>query len=48
MQALCDLCIVIPSDHKQIIEDFQLSVAHASADVLVATLEADAGCFAVP
>jgi len=29
MRALCDLCIVIPSDHMQIVEDFQLSVSHA-------------------
>jgi D-sedoheptulose 7-phosphate isomerase len=29
MKALCDLCIVIPSDHMQIVEDFQLSVSHA-------------------
>lgn len=29
MKALCDLCIVIPSDNMQIIEDLQLSVSHA-------------------
>lgn len=29
MQALCDLCIVIPSNNMQIVEDFQLSVSHA-------------------
>jgi D-sedoheptulose 7-phosphate isomerase len=26
---VCDMCIVIPSDNMQIIEDFQLAVAHA-------------------
>jgi D-sedoheptulose 7-phosphate isomerase len=29
MKALCDYCVVIPSDNMQIIEDLQLSVAHA-------------------
>jgi D-sedoheptulose 7-phosphate isomerase len=29
MKALCDLCIVIPSNNMQIVEDFQLSVSHA-------------------
>ncbi len=29
MKALCDLCVVIPSDNMQIIEDLQLSVSHA-------------------
>jgi D-sedoheptulose 7-phosphate isomerase len=29
MKALCDLCIVIPSDNMQIIEDFHVSVTHA-------------------
>lgn len=29
MRSLCDLCIVIPSDNMQIIEDFHLGVAHA-------------------
>jgi D-sedoheptulose 7-phosphate isomerase len=29
MKALCDHCIVIPSDNMQIIEDFHLSVSHA-------------------
>ncbi|PYX76271.1 MAG: phosphoheptose isomerase [Acidobacteria bacterium] len=29
MKALCDLCIVVPSDNMQIIEDFHVGVAHA-------------------
>jgi D-sedoheptulose 7-phosphate isomerase len=29
MKRLCDLCIVIPSDNMQIIEDLHLSVTHA-------------------
>jgi D-sedoheptulose 7-phosphate isomerase len=29
MKELCDVCIVIPSDNMQIIEDFHLSTAHA-------------------
>ncbi len=29
MKALCDHCIVIPSDNMQVIEDFHLSVSHA-------------------
>jgi D-sedoheptulose 7-phosphate isomerase len=29
LPALCDYCVVIPSDNMQIIEDLQLSIAHA-------------------
>lgn len=29
MPELCDLCVVIPSNNMQIIEDLQLSIAHA-------------------
>jgi D-sedoheptulose 7-phosphate isomerase len=29
MKDLCDICIIIPSDNMQIIEDFHLSTAHA-------------------
>jgi D-sedoheptulose 7-phosphate isomerase len=29
MPGLCDLCMIIPSDNMQIIEDLQLSIAHA-------------------
>jgi D-sedoheptulose 7-phosphate isomerase len=29
MKALCDYCAVVPSDNMQIIEDLQLSIAHA-------------------
>jgi D-sedoheptulose 7-phosphate isomerase len=34
MKSLCDVCITIPSDNMQIIEDFHLSVAHAVFSVL--------------
>jgi D-sedoheptulose 7-phosphate isomerase len=29
MKALCDICVVVPSDNMQIIEDLHLSIAHA-------------------
>lgn len=29
MKALCDLCLVVPSDHMQYIEDAHLSIAHS-------------------
>jgi D-sedoheptulose 7-phosphate isomerase len=29
LKALCDLCVVIPSDDMQIIEDLQLSICHS-------------------
>ena len=29
MKGLCDLCVVVPSDNMQIIEDLHLSVTHA-------------------
>ena len=29
MKALCDYCLVVPSNNMQIIEDFHLSIAHA-------------------
>ena len=29
MKSLCDLCLIIPSDNMQIIEDLHLSVTHA-------------------
>lgn len=29
MKSLCDLCLVVPSDNMQLIEDVHLSVAHA-------------------
>jgi D-sedoheptulose 7-phosphate isomerase len=34
MKNLCDLCIVIPSENMQIIEDLQLSVTHAIFSVV--------------
>lgn len=34
MKNLCDVCIVLPSDNMQIIEDFQLSVTHALFSVI--------------
>ena len=29
MKSLCDLCVVVPSDNMQVIEDFHLSVCHS-------------------
>jgi len=29
MKPLCDLCLVVPSDNMQVIEDLHLSIAHA-------------------
>jgi D-sedoheptulose 7-phosphate isomerase len=29
MKSLCDVCVVVPSDNMQIIEDLHLSIAHA-------------------
>lgn len=40
MKALCDLCIVIPSDNMQIIEDFHVSVSHALFTLIRNRLEA--------
>ena len=34
MPELCDLCIIIPSDNMQIIEDLQLSITHALFTIL--------------
>lgn len=30
----CDVCVILPSDNMQIIEDFQLSVTHAISSVI--------------
>lgn len=40
MKPLCDLCIVIPSDNMQIIEDFHVSVSHALFTLVRNRLEA--------
>jgi len=34
MKALCDHCVVVPSNNMQIIEDFHVSVAHAIFSVI--------------
>ncbi|MGA8153349.1 MAG: SIS domain-containing protein [Terriglobales bacterium] len=34
MKALCDYCVVVPSNNMQIIEDFHLSVSHAMFSVI--------------
>lgn len=34
MKALCDLCVVVPSDNMQVIEDFHLAVSHAIFSVV--------------
>ena len=40
VKALCDLFIVVPSDNMQIIEDFQVGVAHALFTVVCETIHA--------
>lgn len=34
MKSLCDICVVLPSNNMQIVEDFQLSVTHAIFSVI--------------
>jgi len=34
MKSLCDVCVVLPSNNMQIIEDFHLSVTHAISSVI--------------
>jgi D-sedoheptulose 7-phosphate isomerase len=34
MKALCDVCVVLPSDNMQIIEDLHLSVTHAISSAI--------------
>ena len=34
MKSLCDVCVILPSDNMQIIEDFHLSVTHAVFSVI--------------
>jgi D-sedoheptulose 7-phosphate isomerase len=34
MKSLCDVCVILPSDDMQIIEDFHLSVTHAISSVI--------------
>lgn len=34
MKNLCDVCMIVPSDNMQIIEDFQLSATHAISAVI--------------
>jgi D-sedoheptulose 7-phosphate isomerase len=34
MKNLCDVCVILPSDNMQIIEDFHLSVTHAVFSVI--------------
>ncbi|MFZ0773642.1 MAG: SIS domain-containing protein [Candidatus Sulfotelmatobacter sp.] len=34
MMKLCDVCVILPSDNMQIIEDFHLSVTHAVFSVI--------------
>ena len=34
MKALCDVCVILPSDNMQIIEDFHLSVTHAISSAI--------------
>ncbi|MBO0911129.1 MAG: SIS domain-containing protein [Acidobacteria bacterium] len=39
MRALCDACIVVPSDNMQIIEDLHLAIAHALFTSIRARIE---------
>ena len=39
MKSLCDLCLVVPSDNMQLIEDLHLSIAHALFTTLRHTVE---------
>src|SRR5260370_2635418 len=38
MKSLCDLCVVVPSNNMQIIEDFHLSIAHAIFRIVYARM----------
>jgi len=38
MKSLCDVCVVLPSNNMQIIEDFHLSVTHAISSVIRQTM----------
>jgi len=42
MKSLCDICIVIPSDNMQIIEDLHTSVSHALFTLLCNRMQAQA------
>jgi D-sedoheptulose 7-phosphate isomerase len=35
MKSLCDICVVVPSDNMQIIEDLHLSIAHTVFTIMV-------------
>ncbi|MCI0353641.1 MAG: SIS domain-containing protein [Acidobacteria bacterium] len=43
MRELCDLCVVVPSDHMQFIEDAHLGIAHAVFTALRHRMQAAAG-----
>jgi D-sedoheptulose 7-phosphate isomerase len=43
MKHLCDLCLIIPSENMQIIEDLHLSVTHAIFTALRATIRLQNG-----
>jgi D-sedoheptulose 7-phosphate isomerase len=38
MKSLCDICVIVPSDNMQIIEDFHISVTHAMFSVIRHTI----------
>jgi D-sedoheptulose 7-phosphate isomerase len=46
MKALCDVCMVVPSDNMQIIEDLHLCAAHALFSSIKAKICQAAGAFA--
>src|SRR5579864_3555773 len=47
MKHLCDLCLIIPSDNMQVIEDLHLSVTHAVFTALRAKICQQSGAAAV-
>lgn len=39
MKALCDICVVVPSENMQIIEDLHLSIAHSIFRIVYSRME---------
>lgn len=47
MKALCDYCVVVPSDNMQIVEDFHLSISHAMFSVIRDRISETVRCRAI-
>jgi D-sedoheptulose 7-phosphate isomerase len=43
MKELCDVCVIVPSEHMQVIEDFHLSATHAMSSVIRQRISDGAG-----